>query len=225
MKRGTIIFIVSLIGIFITSVITMDVYSVVYEKQNPIITDELFLNSLDIALPGWGWDSSEIYKPINSGVLIEYSIELNATTMSSSVGIYLIEENDWETLSMVSDPNNYTTWLETNTDKWNGAIIKSRSSIRSIETGTIKPSENGEYMILGINIFQVFSYRVIIEYKINNWFNIASITFVDIAKSSFGIIIPVATVILIIDRIINLTRKEPKNETRIEEVKINNKEE
>jgi len=225
MKRGTIVFVVSLIGIFITSVITMDVYSVVYEKQNPIITDELFLNSLDIALPGWGWDSSEIYKPINSGVLIEYSIELNATTMSSSVGIYLIEENDWETLSMVSDPNNYTTWLETNTDKWNGAIIKSRSSIRSIETGTIKPSENGEYMILGINIFQVFSYRVIIEYKINNWFNIASITFVDIAKSSFGIIIPVATVILIIDRIINLTRKEPKNETRIEEVKINNKEE
>ncbi|NHJ31472.1 MAG: hypothetical protein FK732_01290, partial [Asgard group archaeon] len=132
MKRGTIISISILIGVFVLSVITMDVYSVAYEQQNPTTTDELYLNRLGVALPGWGWDSSDIYKPLNSGVLIEYSIELNATTTPSSVGIYFIEVNDWETLSMVSDPDNYTLWLETNTDKWTGEIIRSRSSIRSI---------------------------------------------------------------------------------------------
>ncbi len=225
LKRGTIIVIASLIGVFITTVITMDVYSVVYEQQNPTITDELYLNRLGIALPGWGFDSSEIYMPLNSGVLIEYSIELNASTTLSSVGIYLIEENDWETLSMVSDPDNYTLWLETNTDKWNGEIIRSRSSIRSILTGQIELSNSGEYMILGINVFQTYTFRVIIEYRINTWFNIASITFVDIAKSAFGITIPVATVILIIDRLLNMIQKEPRNKTGKEVVKITNKKE
>jgi hypothetical protein len=204
---------VSLIGIFVTSVVIMDVYSVVYEQNNPTVTDELFLNGIGVALPGWGWDSSDIYKPINGEVSIEYSIELNTTSVSSSVGIYFIDVNDWESLSMVSDPNNYTLWLETNTDIWNGGIIKSRSSIRTVLTGKIEPSLDGEYMILGINVFQLFSYKVNVQYKINTWFNVVSITFVDIAKSSFAIMIPVATTLLIIDRIISLTQKEPKTET------------
>ncbi|NHJ47942.1 MAG: hypothetical protein FK733_09150 [Asgard group archaeon] len=219
MKRGTIIIIASLIGIFTITVITMDVYSVVYDQKNTITTDELFLNSLAVALPGYGWDTSYIYRPLSIGAIIEYSIELNASYGSFSVGFYFIEIDDWEPFSMVSDLDNYTYWLETNTDKWNGGIIKSRSSIRTRVTGKIKPTTKGEYMIIGINVFQLVSYKADIDYKINTGFNLVSTTFVDIAKSSFGIIIPVATVILIIDRLSNLVQKNPRKKPKKEKPK------
>lgn len=225
MKRGTSIFIICLIGVYVVSVITMDVYTVVYEQKNPTITDEIYLNSYPPAMQGWGWDSSDIYRPISKGVSIEYSVEINVSVVTSSVGIYFIEENDLEIPSMTTNPDNYTIWLETNTDKWNGGIIKSRSSLRSIVTGKIQPSINGVYLILGINVFQVYSFKVILEYKINNWFNIVSKSFVDITKSSFAIAIPVATILLIIDRVIGLIRLEPRKETKKEKGKSKNKKE
>jgi hypothetical protein len=219
LKRATIIVIASVIGIFTIAVIVMDVYSVVYEQKNTSTTDELFLNSTAVALPGYGWDTSDIYRPINRGTIIEYSIELNVSYGSFSVGFYLIEIDDWEPFSMVSDQDNYTYWLETNTDKWNGGIIKSRSTIRTRVTGTITSPTSGEYIIIGINVFQIVSYKVDLDYKINTRFNLVSTTFVDIAKSSFGIIIPVATVILIIDRLSSLVQKDPRKQTKKEKPK------
>ena len=219
MKRGTIIVIACIIVIFSSTVITMDVYSVVYEQKNPTTTEEFFLNGLAVTIPGYGFDSADIYKPLNRGSIIDYTIELNASYGTFNVGFYLIDVNDWEPLSMVNDPNNYTLWLEQNTDKCNGGILKTRSSIRSKVTGKIKPPTKGEYLLLGINVFQLVTYKAVMEYKINTGFNLVSTTFVDIAKSSFGIIIPVATVILIIDRLSNLVQKGPRKKPKKEKPK------